>query len=242
MRLSVILCAGVAFCSQAQAGEGAAPWWGFLVPGATGTASPPTAAADASAPAGSAIVAAPLTTTGDCPALALAPDAVRAMVEAEAALQKVDVKLAVAIARQESRFGRDLNSRAGAHGVMQLIPATAARYRVHDLCDASENIRGGISYIRDLFALYRGNVLLVLAGYNAGEKRVRAAGGVPPLAETVRYVAAGVNDYYDLTKIVRDGAAPDQESAAEMGVASTDAAGQRWIGGSVLYVTEEANK
>jgi soluble lytic murein transglycosylase-like protein len=242
MRLAVILCAGAAFCSQAQAGESATPWWGFLVPNVPGTAIAPAEAANANAPAGSAVVAAPQGAAGDCPALALAPDAVRALVATEATRQKVDVKLAVAIARQESRFGLDLNSRAGAHGVMQLIPATAAHYRVHDLCDASENIRGGISYIKDLFALYRGNVLLVLAGYNAGEKRVKAAGGIPPLAETVRYVAAGVNDYYDLTKIVKDGAAPDQESPADTGVASTDAAGQRWIGGSVLYVTEEANK
>ena len=211
MRIVGFLGIGVAFCVPALADEVGAP-----------------------TPPASALIAA------DCPALALAPDAIKAMVEAEAARQKVDVKLALAIARQESRFGLDLNSLAGAHGIMQLMPATAARYQVRDLCDPSENIRGGIAYIKDLTALYRGNVLLVLAGYNAGETRVKAAGGVPPLAETVRYVAAGVNEYYGLAKVVAGEAAPDPQPPTASGAASTDAAGQRWIGGSVLYVTQEA--
>ena len=234
------LGAGTALCAPALADQSFAPGLGLFALAPLPKARPATAPTGIEALAGAAAANAPVGRSGDCAAPTLAPEAIQAMVEAEAARQKVDVKLALAIVRQESRFGLDLNSAAGAHGVMQLIATTAARYGVHDLCDPSESIRGGVAYIKDLTALYRGNVLLVLAGYNAGEKRVKAAGGVPPLAETVRYVAAGVNDYYGLGNIVNGGEAPDQSSPDKTLPGQTDPAGQRWIGGSVLYVTEEA--
>ena len=132
----------------------------------------------------------------------MAPAIVRKMVADEATRQNVDIKLALTIAAQESGFGANVNSpdasAAGAMGVMQLMAATAAQYHVVDRCDVAENVRGGISLIGDLSARFGGNVFLILAAYNAGEGRVTAAKGVPSNAETVRYVAAGANAYYDL--------------------------------------------
>ena len=178
---------------------------------------------------------------------AVAPDIVRKMIEDEAAGQNVDVKLAVTIAAQESNFGALVNSpaaaAAGAMGVMQLTPETAARYAVVDRCDVPENIRGGVSYIRDLSAQFGGNVFLVLAAYNAGEKRVYAAKGVPPISETVRYVAAAANTYYDFASVLNSPEHPKIAAAktpvTDPSESQADSVGQKWIGGSVLYVEQE---
>ena len=71
---------------------------------------------------------------------------------------------------------------------MQLIPDTATRFRVRDAYDPSENVHGGLAYLRWLLAYYRGQVALVAAAYNAGEGVVDRYGGVPPYAETRNYV------------------------------------------------------
>ncbi|WP_092090179.1 lytic transglycosylase domain-containing protein [Bradyrhizobium brasilense] len=123
-------------------------------------------------------------------------DAARELVGAEAERQGFDAKLAVAVLEQESRAGLDLNSPAGARGLMQLMPVTAARYGVNKICDPAENARGGVAYLKDLTTEFGGNVLLALAAYNSGEQRVYDARGIPPLGETVRYVAAIANSYY----------------------------------------------
>ena len=120
---------------------------------------------------------------------------IRTLVSQEATKQGVDEKLALAIADNESANGAKQNSEKGARGPMQLTPDTAALYGVADICDASENVRGGISYIKDLSAEFHGNVLLVAAAYNAGPDRVYQARGVPAISETVRYVAAVTNHY-----------------------------------------------
>jgi soluble lytic murein transglycosylase-like protein len=181
--------------------------------------------------------------TSRCKDGAVARDAVKKMVEDEAARQEVDAKLVTAIAEQESGFGERVNSPAGAMGVMQLRPETASRYGVADPCDIADNVRGGVSFIKDLSAQFGGNVFLVLAAYNAGEKRVYAAKGVPPIAETVRYVAAAANAYYDFPNVLNIArhSAPDARSApaADSSAPQDDSVGQKWIGGSVLYVEQE---
>ena len=112
--------------------------------------------------------------------------AIRAAIEKEAAAQNVDVNLALAIADQETLFGRKLNAERsldkGARGPMQLMPATAERFGVKDACDLNENIRGGVAYLKELSAQFGGNVIFVASAYNAGEGRVIQAGGVPPFA------------------------------------------------------------
>ncbi|KAF0811612.1 Membrane-bound lytic murein transglycosylase D [Andreprevotia sp. IGB-42] len=110
------------------------------------------------------------------------------LVERMAGWYDVDPRLALTIATVESRFEPGARSDAYAMGVMQLIPATADRFNVRDAYNASQNIRGGLRYLRWLLDRYQGNVALAVAGYNAGEKAVDRHRGVPPYDETRQYV------------------------------------------------------
>ncbi|WP_084187423.1 lytic transglycosylase domain-containing protein [Andreprevotia chitinilytica] len=113
---------------------------------------------------------------------------VAALVERMATWYEVDPRLALSIATVESRFEPGARSSMKAMGVMQLIPATADRFNVRDAYNASQNIRGGLRYLRWLLDRYRGDVMLAAAGYNAGEKAVDRHHGIPPYAETQQYV------------------------------------------------------
>ena len=168
-------------------------------------------------------------------------DLVRKLVEEEAKKQGVDAKLALAIVEQESANGARVNSDKNARGPMQLIHGTAATYKVKDICDPAENIRGGVAFLKDLAAEFGGNIFLILSAYNAGRGRVYDAKGVPPISETVRYVATVANTYYGFDNSLkggsRSGAGRKNATAAqEPDATRTDASGQKWIGGSVLYV------
>jgi soluble lytic murein transglycosylase-like protein len=96
--------------------------------------------------------------------------------------------LAFAVIRAESNFNPLAISEKNAQGLMQLIPATASRFRVKNPFDPEQNIRGGLSYLRWLLAYFKGDVPLVLAAYNAGEGAVERFKGVPPYPETQGYV------------------------------------------------------
>ncbi|MCW5654029.1 transglycosylase SLT domain-containing protein [Hydrogenophaga sp.] len=96
--------------------------------------------------------------------------------------------LAFAVIRAESNFDVHALSDKNAQGLMQLIPETAARFRVNKPFDAEQNIRGGLSYLQWLLAYFQGNVPLVLAAYNAGEGTVERYRGVPPFPETQGYI------------------------------------------------------
>ncbi len=101
-----------------------------------------------------------------------------------------------AVITAESAWNPDAVSTAGAAGLMQLMPATAARYDVGNRFAPAENIRGGSAYLRDLMALFDGDLDLVLAAYNAGEGAVRKYGNrIPPYRETERYVSK-VHQYH----------------------------------------------
>ena len=94
-----------------------------------------------------------------------------------------------AVIRAESAYRPDAVSRAGAQGLMQLMPGTAARYGVTDSFDPAQNIRGGTAYLRDLLDMFDWNLDLALAGYNAGEGAVIKHGRqIPPYSETQGYV------------------------------------------------------
>lgn len=100
----------------------------------------------------------------------------------------IEPGLALAIALAESALNPEALSPKNAMGVMQLIPDTAARFRVREPYDPEQNMRGGLAYLRWLLAYFEGDVRLVAAGYNAGEGAVDRYQGVPPYAETQAYV------------------------------------------------------
>jgi hypothetical protein len=117
------------------------------------------------------------------------------LVEKTADEHQVDPKLVHAIIQVESGYNAHAVSRKGAEGLMQLIPATAERYGVQNTFNPQQNIEGGVSYLKYLLGLFKGNVPLTLAAYNAGENAVIKKGGIPPYAETVDYVQR-VTDIY----------------------------------------------
>ncbi|OEC93608.1 lytic transglycosylase domain-containing protein [Rhizobium sp. YK2] len=199
----------------------------------------------------------PLCVDGAIPA-----DQIKQMIIDEAARQQADIRLAVAVAQEESGLGARVNSKAGARGPMQLMPATAVRYGVTDICDARENIRGGVSYLKDLMAAFGGNIMLVVAAYNAGENRVISARGIPSIGETVSYTARVANAYYGFDNAIagrnraatstasaetKEATGVDLLAAAVPAVSASDklipinhtpdkTRQNSWIGGSVLYV------
>jgi soluble lytic murein transglycosylase-like protein len=123
------------------------------------------------------------------PALpASAPKAIVALVKKMAPQYRVPPHLVLAIMQAESNFDPAAVSPRNAQGLMQLIPDTAARFRVKNPFDAAQNIRGGIAYLRWLLAYFEGDVALVAAAYNAGEGTVERYRGVPPYEETRAYV------------------------------------------------------
>ncbi|WP_323770893.1 lytic transglycosylase domain-containing protein [Antarctobacter sp.] len=101
---------------------------------------------------------------------------------------RVSPALALAVIAVESAGESRAKSKAGAQGLMQLMPATAERFGVKDAFDATQNIRGGVAFLDFLMEKFEGDPILVLAGYNAGENSIGKHSGVPPYAETRDYV------------------------------------------------------
>ncbi len=101
---------------------------------------------------------------------------------------RLDPRLVLAVIRTESNFDHNARSHRNAQGLMQLIPETAERFAVRDAFNPVDNLRGGMRYLRWLLSYFRGDVVLALAGYNAGERAVDRHRGVPPYAETAAYV------------------------------------------------------
>jgi soluble lytic murein transglycosylase-like protein len=168
----------------------------------SGANTPPSAAstafasqlATATAPA----TAATATTATSAPASAMAtgPSELGADVpygaEITAAAKKygLDPALLAGLVKQESGFNPTAGSPAGARGLTQLMPATAAGLGVTDVLDPIQNLDGGAKYLRQQLDAFGGDVTRALAAYNAGPGAVQRYGGVPPYAETQNYVRA----------------------------------------------------
>lgn len=101
---------------------------------------------------------------------------------------EVDPQLVLAFIAVESGFNPRAVSPKNAQGLMQLIPETARRFRVKDAFNEEDNIKGGVRYLQWLLAFFRGDVALVAAAYNAGERAVEKYKGIPPFPETRDYV------------------------------------------------------
>ena len=100
----------------------------------------------------------------------------------------IDAALVSAVIKAESDYNPRVVSHKGARGLMQLMPATAARFGVRNSFDPEQNIYAGTKYLRWLLDKFGGNADLAVAGYNAGEGNIRKYDGVPPFRETVNYI------------------------------------------------------
>ena len=108
----------------------------------------------------------------------------------------IDAALIHAVIATESRHNAKAVSHKGARGLMQLMPATAKRFNVKDNNDAGQNILAGSKYLRELLNLYKGDIKLSLAAYNAGPGAVKKYHGrIPPYQETIHYVPKVLNYY-----------------------------------------------
>jgi soluble lytic murein transglycosylase-like protein len=107
----------------------------------------------------------------------------------------LDVDLLASVVKAESAGNPKARSRAGARGLMQLMPATANQLGVEDSYKPDQNVRGGTTYLDSLLVRYKDNMALALAAYNAGPEAVDKYHGIPPYHETRAYVARVIHEF-----------------------------------------------
>lgn len=153
--------------------------------------------------------------------------------EQAAQAYNVPKNLIKAIAKAESDFRPDATSKAGAQGIMQLMPATARELGVTDSYDPYQNIMGGTKYISQMLQKYDGDISLALAAYNAGSNNVAKYGGIPPFKETQNYVVK-------VTQYMNEGVSAPNASYAVSGSAGNAAASNS--GNLAAATVEEAEE
>ena len=120
---------------------------------------------------------------------------IQRMVSSACEKHNVDPKLVMAVIQQESNFNQNAISKAGAQGLMQLMPSTAKSLGVINAFNPEENINGGVKYLKTLLDRFNGNKILALAAYNAGPGAVDKHNGIPPYKETQNYVRNILKNY-----------------------------------------------
>jgi len=125
----------------------------------------------------------------------LTPADLHEMLTNAGAEHNIDVDLLASVVKAESGGNERAVSHAGAQGLMQLMPATAANLGVKDSFQPDQNVRGGSAYLDALLTRYNDNLSLALAAYNAGPAAVDRYHGIPPYRETRAYVARVIHEF-----------------------------------------------
>lgn len=131
------------------------------------------------------------------------PERIDALVQQNATAWRLDPALIKAVIVNESGFDANATSKAGARGLMQLMPDTAASLGVRDAYDPAQNVAGGARYLRGLLDRFGGDKRLAVAAYNAGPGAVEKYGDVPPYAETRNYVRNVLASYDTYNSVSR---------------------------------------
>jgi len=152
---------------------------------------PPAPAATAAPPA-LHLVLPELARTASSP---LTPAEMGEMLARAGAQHNIDADLLASVVRAESNGNARAVSRAGAEGLMQLMPATASQLGVRDSFAPEQNIGGGTAYLDALLTRYHDDIALAVAAYNAGPAAVDRYHGIPPYAETRAYVARVIREF-----------------------------------------------
>jgi soluble lytic murein transglycosylase-like protein len=125
----------------------------------------------------------------------LTPADLREILARAGSEHNLDVDLLASVVKAESDGNVRAVSHAGAQGLMQLMPGTAAGLGVHDSFEPEQNVRGGSAYLDALLTRYHDNLALALAAYNAGPEAVDKYHGIPPYRETRAYVAGVIHEF-----------------------------------------------
>ncbi|MGC2616923.1 MAG: lytic transglycosylase domain-containing protein, partial [Terracidiphilus sp.] len=125
----------------------------------------------------------------------LSPADLHEMLATAGQQHNLDADLLASVVKAESNGNTRAVSRAGARGLMQLMPNTAAEEGVDDSFRPDENVRGGSAYLNELLVKYHDNIALALAAYNAGPAAVDRYHGIPPYHETRAYVARVIHEF-----------------------------------------------
>lgn len=125
----------------------------------------------------------------------LTPADLHEMLAAAGHEHNLDVDLLASVVKAESGGNARAVSRAGARGLMQLMPSTASKLGVDDTFEPGQNVRGGSVYLDSLLTRYHDNLALALAAYNAGPAAVDKYHGIPPYRETRLYVARVIHEF-----------------------------------------------
>jgi hypothetical protein len=155
----------------------------------------PVAPAAADPPLGAAQPAVAAAAPDPAPEAALTPADLAQMLAKAGQSHNLDVDLLASVIKEESGGNPRAVSRAGARGLMQLMPATAASLGVRNSFQPQQNVSGGSAYLDEMLTRYGNNLALALAAYNAGPDAVDRYHGIPPYAETRAYVARVIHEF-----------------------------------------------